>query len=172
MGCLEASQLRGGGRLLARFPATPRRAAPTTLEAIPARLRCPNGLQATGRGIEDLDRASTVPVGVLGPTDPADVLDDHVFVAGLDRPLAAPAVVELLGNRADDPNFVPIIRMAGQALTPVWKSVEVWNPFPPRYRAFFFPAKGREPARFGEICPRGWLNPSEHIAFKLYRRPA
>ena len=131
MGCLEASRARGGRGLLAGFPAAPRRATATALEAISTRLRCPHRLQAAGCGIEDLDRASTVPVRVLSPTDPAYVLDDHVFVAGLDRPLAAPTVVELLGNRADDPNFVPIIRMAGQALTPVWKSVEVWDPFPP-----------------------------------------
>lgn len=132
MGRLEAPQARAGRELLARLLAAPRRAASTTLEAIPARLRRPYGLQAAGRGIEDLDRASTVPVGVLGPSDPAHVLDDNVFVTGLDRPFAATAVVELLGDRADDPDLVPIIGMAGQALTPVWKSVEVWNPFPPR----------------------------------------
>ena len=80
--------------------------------------------QAAALRIEDLLRAALVPVGMLRASDARDVLDDYVLVADADRVVAALALVELLRDRPDDPDFVALGRVPGQALTAVGEATQ------------------------------------------------
>jgi hypothetical protein len=63
--------------------------------------------------------AATVPVGMLRSASPEEVLNYYVVFAGLDRTPTAPAPVELLGYRSDEPDLVPAIVYTDQAFLPV-----------------------------------------------------
>lgn len=65
-----------------------------------------------------------MPVGMLGTAESGDVLDHNVFRPDLDRVVTALTLVELLRDRANDPDFVAICGETGQALTAVWKATK------------------------------------------------
>ncbi len=55
-----------------------------------------------------------VPVGMLGAASYPDVLDDDMLVTDVNRTPATEAVVELLGDRPDNPDLVALIGETGE----------------------------------------------------------
>ena len=53
-------------------------------------------------------------MGVFGATGESDVLDDYMLVTDFDRTPASEAVVELLGDRPDDPDLVTLVGESGE----------------------------------------------------------
>ena len=74
---------------------------------------------------EDLKRAATMPVGMLGTALAKDVADDHVIVSRFDRIPTATAPVELLGDCPDQGYLIAPVVHSDQAAAPVGQAFEV-----------------------------------------------
>ena len=77
---------------------------------------------------QDLLGAAAVPVVVLGAAEPAHVLDDDVVGPDRDLAVTAGAAVELLGDRADQPDLVAPVGLAEEAGARVRQSLETLHP--------------------------------------------